>query len=78
MRESTRSTTWRCDGTCGITTVLSDGYQDVPPSGWRVIHILPASLNLALEAPGGVKEHRAVVLCTECFGLFRGLLSTDG
>lgn len=70
MRESERTTTWTCDMalSCGNTEILTGGYQDVPPGGWRIIHVLPAHLNLALE--GDVKAIRRLALCTQCFAAF--------
>lgn len=70
MRESERTTTWTCDMalSCGTTEILTGGYQDVPPRGWRIIKILPTTLNMALE--GDLKATRTMALCAECFDAF--------
>lgn len=48
----------------------TDVMQDVPPEGWRIIHIVPPHVNLRLEA----EPHKVVVLCTQCFDVVRRLL----
>lgn len=70
MRESTSSTRWDCDGSCGNYEVLVDGYQRVPPPGWRIIHILPSTLNMALEGT----PHTVIALCNNCFAALLGIL----
>lgn len=61
MRESTRATTWTCDG-CSVKTVRDDPNQEIPPSGWRIVHILTAFPNLALQGDVVKKLH----LCETC------------
>ena len=73
MRETVRSTRWDCDGICGTTEVRTDTMQDVPPEGWRVVHILPIHLNLVLEGD----PHSVLVLCTACFAQFREMLRDE-
>lgn len=68
MRDQTRATTWTCDssapsGGCVSEDVRTDLFQDVPPTGWRVIDVLPLSVNLALEG----NPKRKVVLCPACY-----------
>lgn len=78
----TRVTPWVCDGEHDspdgkpFTVTRSDSMQDVPPTGWRIVHILPTSLNLALE-PSSPREIRRVALCPECFSRFMELISTN-
>lgn len=62
MRDSSRTTVWQCDK-CSANETLQGDYQELPPEGWRIVHVLPVFLDLALE---GV-PHRAVALCAECF-----------
>lgn len=66
MRESSRATTWTCDNQCGAVQVLTDGYQDAPPEGWRLIQLLPKYVNRALE-PNSKNEIKTKVLCDGCF-----------
>lgn len=68
MRETQRSTRWGCDGECGEYTVLTGGYQDTPPPGWRIIHVLPVTLNMALEG----EPHKVLSLCQGCFAKVLG------
>lgn len=62
MRNSTSSTTWECDF-CPAEELLMGGYQNVPPTGWRIIHILPIYVNMALEG----EPHKVQVMCAKCF-----------
>jgi hypothetical protein len=70
MRDQTRATTWTCDSTrpsagCQGEVVRTDLMQDVPPEGWRLVHVLREhGVNLALEAD---VQHR-LVLCPTCYG----------
>jgi hypothetical protein len=68
MRESSRATTWTCDNGCGVVIVRTDLYQDVPPDGWRLIQLLPVSVDLALRA-SSAQEIKTRVLCTDCFDM---------
>ena len=65
MRKSSRATTWCCGG-CGVELVRTDTDQESPPEGWRVIHLLPLSLNLALE-PFSPRDVKRNILCGPCF-----------
>ena len=72
-RQSERSTTWTCDLNADHTTMLTDGYQDTPPQGWRIIHVLPTYLNMRLE---GTSPSTVLALCTDCYAAFRALFVT--
>lgn len=68
MRDTTRATVWTCDssapsGGCESDITRTDLFQDVPPPGWRVVHVLREHVNLALE---GDVAHR-LVLCPACY-----------
>lgn len=69
MRDQSRATTWTCDSSrptagCEREVVRTDLFQDVPPPGWRLVHVLREhGVNLALEAD--VQDR--LVLCGECF-----------
>lgn len=75
--EPTRSTPWVCDGAdCGKTEVLTDGYQSLPPKGWRILNILPTTLDMALE-PSNVQSVKQVSLCSGCFSAFADTIALD-
>ncbi|AYD83288.1 hypothetical protein SEA_ROSCOE_2 [Mycobacterium phage Roscoe] len=67
MRETSTATTWSCDGvSCTHTEVLTGGMQAVPPSGWRILKLMPTNLNLALE-PLSPSPVRCFSLCPDCW-----------
>lgn len=64
--QSTRSTTWTCDA-CDTEVILTDGDQDVPPPGWRLIGLWPKAVNTALEPPsGGLRDVKRAAICQKC------------
>lgn len=71
MRQSTRATTWTCNG-CPVEVVRTDLSQDTPPDGWRLLTLLPVNVNLALE-PGSPSEVKKRVVCPECFASVAGI-----
>ena len=54
--------------------------QDTPPVGWRLIHLLPLSVNLALE-PISPRDVKRAAFCPKCFAapvIVRDVFSRDG
>lgn len=79
MRQSTRSTLWTCDA-CGWDTVQTGDDQETPPSGWRLVELLPVYVNLALE-PNSRHECTKRVVCDKCMDapvVMSSLFSNDG
>ena len=79
MRATTTATTWTCDA-CPREVVLTDGNQQTPPEGWRLLKLLPRNVNMALEA-GHPSEIKTRVLCAQCFTapvIMSDVFSSDG
>ncbi len=79
MRDSARSTTWTCDS-CGTEAVRTDIDQESPPSGWRLVKLLPLYVNLALE-PKNPRDCIKRIMCGGCFAapvVMADVFSRDG